>query len=200
LSSSSPAASFWALYKGSNHAKTGLWGTDSYRWKRLTTFVNPDADPQNTGYQIRRSVIALGTGGWLGVGLGESREKQRGNLPAQRTDFIFAIIGEELGLAGTVTILALFLWLILQGFHIANKVKDPFASLLAAGITGLIAIQTIINVGVVTASLPTTGVPLPFISFGGTSLVVTLFSMGILLKISELRDAHRPRREGAGER
>ena len=159
-------------------------GTDAYRWKRVITFVNPDADPQDAGYQIRHSKIALGTGGLTGVGFGESREKLKGNLPAQRTDFIFAIVGEEMGLAGTCGVLAAFLVLAARGFHIATRTKNRFGQLLATGITGMISIQALINIGVVTASMPATGVPLPFLSFGGSSLVTTLVAVGILLNIS----------------
>jgi cell division protein FtsW len=160
-------------------------GTDNYRWKRLTTFVNPDADPLGAGYQIAHSTIALGTGGVTGLGFGESREKRYGGLPAQRTDMIFAIVGEEFGIIGTVGLLTLFLLLAGRGFHIAQRTRDPFGSLLAVGITSMIAVQSLINIGVVTASIPATGVPLPFISYGGSSLAVTLFSVGILLNISQ---------------
>ncbi len=154
------------------------------RWERVTTFVNPSADPQNAGYQIQHSQIALGTGGLTGVGFGESREKLRGNLPAQRTDFIFAIVGEELGLAGTCGVLAVFLVFAARGFHIASRTKNRFGQLLATGITGMISVQALINISVVTASLPATGVPLPFLSFGGSSLVTTLLGVGILLNVS----------------
>lgn len=177
-------------------------GTDHYRWKRVTTFVNPDADPLRTGYQIRHSKIALGTGGWTGVGFGLSREKRYGGLPAQRTDFIFAIIGEEMGLAGTCGTLILFTVLAGRGFHIASRTKDPFGALLATGITGMISVQAIINIAVVTASVPATGVPLPFISLGGSSLVATLTSIGVLLNISRYpfrRDPRPSARKRRGE-
>ena len=162
----------------------GTEGPEAYRWRRVTTFLNPDAAPLEAGYQIRHSKIALGTGGLLGVGFGESREKLKGNLPAQRTDFIFAIVGEELGLAGTCGVLAAFLLLAARGFHVATRTKNRFGQLLATGITGMISVQALINVAVVTASLPATGVPLPFLSFGGSSLVTTLVGVGILLNIS----------------
>ena len=160
-------------------------GTDNYRWKRLTTFVNPKADELGSGYQITHSTIALGTGGLTGLGFGESREKRLGNLPAQRTDFIFAIVGEEFGLAGTSAVLVLFLLLAARGYHIAQRTRDPFGALLAVGVTSMVAVQSLINVSVVTASVPATGVPLPFISYGGSSLAVTLFSIGILLNVSQ---------------
>jgi cell division protein FtsW len=160
-------------------------GKSNYRWTRLTTFVNPAADPLRGGYQITHATIALGTGGVGGLGFGESREKRLGNLPMQRTDFIFAIVGEEFGLIGTLGVLSAFLILAGRGFHIAQRAKDPFASLLATGVTSMIVIQALLNIAVVTASVPTTGIPLPFISYGGSSLVPTLFGIGILLNISQ---------------
>lgn len=160
-------------------------GTDGYRWKRIITFVKPEADPLDAGYQIIHSKIALGTGGLRGVGFGESREKRLGNLPAQRTDFIFAIVGEEFGLIGTGTVLLLFLGLGARGFHIAMRTRNPFGALLATGITGMIAVQALVNIAVVTASVPATGVPLPFLSYGGSSLIPTLIGIGILLNISQ---------------
>ncbi|MDX1933572.1 MAG: putative lipid II flippase FtsW [Capsulimonadales bacterium] len=160
-------------------------GKSNYRWKRLTTFANPSADPRNEGFQIYHSTVALGSGGLTGLGFGESREKRLGNLPMQRTDFIFAIIGEEFGLVGTLGVLSGFLLLAARGYHIAQRAKDPFGSLLATGVTSMIVIPALLNIGVVTASIPTTGIPLPFISYGGSSLVPTLFGIGILLNISQ---------------
>ena len=177
-------------------------GLNNYRFKRLTTFVNPQADPLNSGFQIIHSTIALGTGGVTGVGFGESREKDLNNLPAQRTDFIFAIVGEEFGLAGTCAVLVLFLILGARGLHIAQQTRDPFGMLLAIGITAMISVQALENIGVVTASIPATGVPLPFVSYGGSSLIQTLIGVGILLNISRYpfrtdpKLALRKRREG----
>jgi cell division protein FtsW len=169
-------------------------GTDGYRWKRVTTFVNPKASELGAGYQIIHSTIALGTGGLTGVGFGESREKRRGGLPAQRTDFIFAIVGEEFGLIGTGGVLLLFLLLAGRGYHIAQRTRDPFGSLLAVGITSMVAVQSLVNIAVVTASIPATGVPLPFISYGGSSLAATLFSIGMLLNISQFPYHRDPKR------
>jgi cell division protein FtsW len=168
-------------------------GTDSYRFKRLTAFVNPNADPLKSGFQIIHSTVALGTGGWTGVGFGESREKMMGNLPAQRTDFIFAIVGEELGLAGTCGVLLMFLLLAGRGLHIAQRCKDPFGALLATGITAMVSVQALVNIAVVSASVPATGIPLPFLSYGGSSLVPTLFGIGILLNISRYPFRKDPR-------
>ena len=173
-------------------------GTDSYRWKRIQTFMNPEADVKGAGWQLKRGTIALGTGGAWGLGLGESREKFPGNLPEQHTDFVFAILGEEFGFVGTTATLLLLLLLIARGFHIASRSKDPFGALLATGITGIIAVQAFENVAVVTGMIPATGVPLPFLSYGGSSLVATLGSIGILLNISQhpfRRDAREMARE-----
>jgi len=175
-------------------------GTDGYRWKRVTTFINPENDPLDTGYQIRQSLLAFGTGGTNGVGFGESRQKRRGALPAQRTDFIFAIVGEEFGLVGTGVVMTLFLALCVKGFDIARRTRDTQGALIATGLTGIIAIQWVVNVAVVTASIPATGVPLPFFSYGGSSLVLTLMSVGVLLNISRhpyRRSEARRRLEGA---
>ena len=160
-------------------------GTDNYRWKRIETFLNPDADVKGAGWQVKRGTIALGTGGITGLGLGESREKFPGNLPAQRTDFVFAILGEEFGFVGTTITITLLFGLIARGYHIAGRSKDPFGSLLATGITSIIAVQAFENMAVVTGVIPATGIPLPFLSYGGSSLVATLGSIGVLLNISQ---------------
>lgn len=159
-------------------------GFDSYRWKRVITFVNPDADPLNTGYQVRHSTIALGTGGLDGAGLGQSREKRKGGLPERHTDFIFAILGEEVGWLGACAILGLYMFFGIRGFSIACESHDPLGQLLAVGITIMVVGQAIVNVAVVTASMPATGVPLPFISYGGSALVTNLMAMGVLLNVS----------------
>lgn len=174
-------------------------GFDGYRWKRVTTFVNPQNDPMGDGYQIIHSGIALGTGGVTGVGFGESREKRTGNLPAPSTDYIFAIIGEEFGLVGTGTILALFALLTARGLQISYRARDRFGSLLAAGIACTIGMQAALNIAVVTASIPATGIPLPFISYGGSSLISLLFAIGVLLNISQNPDyVSRQKRSSSG--
>ncbi|MDD3225535.1 MAG: putative lipid II flippase FtsW [Clostridium sp.] len=156
---------------------------EPYRLNRLKSFMNPWLDPQKTGYQSIQSLYALGSGGITGVGLGQSRQKCY-YIPEPYNDFIFSIIGEELGFVGCVFIIILFLILIQRGIRIAMHSKDMYGTLLAAGITSVIAIQAIINIAVVTGAIPVTGVPLPFISNGGSSLVVNLGAMGILLNIS----------------
>lgn len=155
-----------------------------YRMARLTAFLDPlNADPLGDGYQLRQILIALGSGGLTGLGLGASRQKF-GYIPASHTDGIFAILGEELGLIGALLVIGLFAFLGYRGFRIALDAADSFGTVLAAGITCSLIFQAIVNVGVVTASLPFTGIPLPFISFGGSSLVVTMASVGFLLSIS----------------
>ena len=156
----------------------------SYRMARLTAFLDPlNADPLGEGYQIRQILIALGSGGLTGLGLGASRQKF-GYIPASHTDGVFAILGEELGLIGGLMVLGLFAFLGYRGFRIALDAADSFGTVLAAGITCSLIFQAIVNVGVVTASLPFTGIPLPFISFGGSSLVVSMASVGLLLAVS----------------
>lgn len=155
----------------------------SYRRERLLSFLNPWRDPMKTGFHIIQSLIALGSGKLFGLGLGMSRQKFF-YLPAAHTDFIFAIVGEELGLIGTLAVILGFSILAYVGIKIAFRSSPLFGRLLAAGITTLIATQAIINMGAVTGLLPITGVPLPLISFGGSSLTFTLMGIGILLNIS----------------
>jgi cell division protein FtsW len=155
-----------------------------YRLRRMVSFVNPWNDPQGSGFQIIQSFLALGSGGWLGRGLGESKQKLF-YLPEAHTDFIFAIVGEELGLAGAVVVVALFVLLVWRGLRIGLRAPDAFGSYLALGLTIMLATQTIVNLGVVTGALPTKGLPLPFISSGGSALLMTLFSTGVLLNISQ---------------
>lgn len=159
-----------------------------YRVRRLTSFLNPWEDVRGKGYHIVQSLFALSSGGLLGVGLGHSRQKFF-YLPEPQTDFIFAIIGEELGFIGAVFVIIVFAILIWRGFKIAINSPDAFGKFLATGIICQIAIQFLIHVAVVTASLPVTGMPLPFISYGGSSLVMTLIEAGIILNISRFTEA-----------
>lgn len=155
----------------------------AYRRARFFAFLAPQKDPLNTGYQIMQVLYALGSGGIFGLGLGMSRQKYF-YLPERHTDFIFAILGEELGLLGGLLVLALFLLLIWRGYRIAASAPDTFSSLLAAGVTTMVAVQVVVNIGVVTSVLPITGITLPFISFGSSSLVLMLAGMGILCNVS----------------
>jgi len=157
---------------------------EPYRLARVVTFLDPlSADPLGDSYQIRQILIALGSGGLTGLGLGASRQKF-GYIPASHTDGIFAILGEELGLIGCLVVIGLFAFLGYRGFRIALAAPDTFGVILASGITCSLIFQAIVNVGVITASLPVTGVPLPLISFGGSSLIVSMASIGLLLAIS----------------
>lgn len=154
-----------------------------YRMKRLMNFINPWATAKTEGYQLCQSLLAIGTGGIWGVGLGQSRQK-RFFLPERHTDFIFSVTAEELGLIGCAIIILLFLVFIWRGIVIAIRAKDVYGTILASGITSVIAVQAIINIAVVSGSFPVTGVPLPFISYGGSSLLINLMAAGILLNIS----------------
>jgi len=156
---------------------------EGYRRARLFSFLNPWKDAGNTGYQIVQSLVGLASGHWTGLGLGASRAKW-GFLPNAYTDFIFAIIGEELGLLGTLLVIGLFVGFAVLGVRTALKSPDRFGALLAAGITAWVVGQALINIGAVIGVLPVTGVPLPFVSFGGSSLVITMGAAGILLNIA----------------
>jgi cell division protein FtsW len=156
---------------------------EPYRLHRILAFIDPWADPLNTGFQSIQSVLALGSGGIAGVGLGQSIQKYQW-LPFAHTDFIFAILGEETGLIGTSLVLGLFALFTYRGYRVALKAPDAFGSLLACGVTSWIAVQALINIAAVTVTLPTTGIPLPFISYGGSSLAITLLAVGILMNVS----------------
>lgn len=165
---------------------------EPYRLRRLMAFRDPWADPLNTGYQTIQSQVGLANGGVMGVGLGEGRAKW-GFLPYAHTDFIFAIIGEELGLAGALLVVGLFIALGVLGIRTALRAPDRFGMLLATGVVSWILVQAFINIGAVIGALPITGVPLPFISFGGSALVVTMAATGVLLNIArQARPASAP--------
>ncbi len=165
-----------------------------YAGDRITAWLHPEQDPGDTGYQILQSLYAIGSGGVFGLGLGKSRQKYL-YLPFQYNDYIFAVICEELGLLGALCIILLFAALILRGFWIALRAPDRFSTVLAAGLVALIAVQTVLNLGVVTNLLPSTGIALPFFSYGGTALAVNLGEMGIVLGISRYRNRATPQEE-----
>ena len=165
-----------------------------YAGDRVTAWLHPEEDPGDTGYQILQSLYAIGSGGLFGRGIGKSRQKYL-YLPFQYNDYIFAIICEELGLLGAIVIIVLFGALILRGYRIALQAEDRFSTVLAAGLTTLIAVQTVLNLGVVTNLLPSTGIALPFFSYGGTALAVNLGEMGVVLSISRYRNRAK-RQEG----
>ncbi len=160
----------------------GIYISD-YRLDRITGFLDPWADMKDTGWQVVQSLYALGSGGIFGLGLGQSRQKYS-YLPDAHNDFILAILGEELGLIGMIIVMGLFAILIWRGFVIATKAPDMFSSLLATGITMLIAVQLVLNIAIITSWFPVTGMPVPFMSYGGTSMIIFMASVGILLNIS----------------
>lgn len=158
-------------------------GKGDFRIARLTTFLNPWADATGDGWQVIQGLYAIGSGGLFGVGLGQSKQKYL-YIPEPHNDFIFAVLAEELGFIGCLVVIALFAVFIWRGALVAMKAKDCFGSLVAVGITSLIGLQTIMNIAVVTSSMPATGISLPFFSYGGTALVILLCSVGVLLNIS----------------
>ncbi len=155
-----------------------------YRLERVTTFMDPFKNIADEGWQIVQSLYAIGSGGIFGAGIGQSRQKYL-NIPEPQNDFIFSIICEELGLLGAILVIALFVFLIYRGIKIATEAPDLFGTLLTVGIISLIAIQALVNIAVVTSSMPVTGMPLPFFSYGGTALAITMAEMGVVLNISK---------------
>lgn len=158
-------------------------GSESFRLDRISTYFDPWADAQGTGYQTVQSLYAIGSGGMFGLGLGNSKQKYL-YIPEPHNDFIFSILAEELGFFGCILVIALFAIFIWRGILVSMKAKDMFGSLVAIGITTLIAIQAVINIAVVTGTVPTTGMSLPFFSYGGTAVLLLLANVGILLNIS----------------
>lgn len=166
------AAAFWLIIQ-----------SGSYRANRLLVFLNPQLDPQGIGYHINQALLAIGSGGLFGVGLGHSRQKFN-YLPEVAGDSIFAVIAEELGLIVVLGLLALFVFFAIRGFRIARRAPDEFGRILAAGVTSWFIFQALINIGALTGVLPLTGVPLPFISYGGSAMIMSLGAIGILANIS----------------
>ena len=157
--------------------------TSSYRSKRLLCFLDPWKDAQGCGFQLVQSFIAFGNGKFLGLGLGGSKQKLY-FLPEAHTDFIFSLIGEELGLVGAVVVLGIFIWLFVKGFQVSARTSEPFTYFLTLGLTMLIGVQAIINIAVSTGLMPTKGLPLPFISYGGSALLINMAAAGILMNIA----------------
>jgi len=190
-----PLAWMAGLVVGAGAGTLLLAKVEPYRWRRMTSFLNPFADVANAGYQAAQGRVALASGGLTGVGLGASRAKW-GFLPAAHTDFIFAIIGEELGLAGALVVVSLFAGLAFLGARSALRAPDRFGFLLAGGVTAWVLAQAVINIGAVIGLLPITGVPLPFVSSGGSSLVPMMAAMGMLLNVTRHgRLPARPKRQ-----
>jgi cell division protein FtsW len=163
---------------------------NAYRRNRITAFKDPFQYKLDIGWQAVQSLYALGSGGLFGLGLGKSRQKFS-YIPESYNDFIFSIIGEELGFLGTLAVILIFLLIIWRGIRIALSIEDTFGCYLASGITALITIQSLIHIAVVTSSIPTTGITLPFVSYGGTSLMIYMSAIGILLNISRYADLDR---------
>jgi cell division protein FtsW len=159
-----------------------------YRAARLSVFLNPELDPLGIGYHINQALLAIGSGGILGLGLGRSRQKYN-YLPEATTDSIFAIIAEELGLIISVLLIVLFIVLMIRGFKIARNAPDQFGKLLAAGITCWFTVQAVINIGAMVSLLPLTGIPLPFVSYGSSAIVISMAAVGILINISKYSSA-----------
>ncbi len=170
-----------------------LWH-DPMRMGRILAWLHPEENKNEVGYQAYQAMIALGSGGWTGLGLGNGRQKL-GFVPEHHTDFIFSIIGEELGLVATLAVVVTFVVLVICAAIIARRASDTFGMLLGAGITFLIGLQAFINIGVVTSTLPNKGMPLPFISYGGSNLLMMLIGVGLLLSIS--RFAVEPEKKGS---
>ena len=162
---------------------TVLFFATDYMQRRVEMWINPYADPQDGGYQIIQSLYAIGSGGLLGLGFGQSRQKHL-YIPKPYNDYVFSIAAEELGFVGALLIIILFVMLIWRGFMIAFHSRDKFGAMLVIGIVSRVAVQTILNIGVVTNALPSTGISLPFFSYGGTALVMLLFEMGVVLSVS----------------
>ncbi len=163
---------------------------EPYRLKRILAFLDPWKDPQGSGFQLVQSFIALGSGGMRGVGLGESKQKLS-FLPESHTDFIFSLVGEELGFIGALTLVCLFFFLFLRGVSIANRTKNLFGYYLASGLSMMVALQALINFCVATGLVPTKGLPLPFVSYGGSSLLMNMVAVGILLRLSKGEEEKR---------
>jgi len=156
-----------------------------YRMRRLLAFLDPFQHSQDSGFQLVQSLLAFGSGGAAGVGLGQSKQKML-FLPEAHTDFIFALVGEELGLVGALVVLLLFAVVAVRGFRIAARHPDPFASLLAFGLTAVLVLSAVVNIGVVLGVLPTKGLPLPFVSYGGSALLATMIEVGLLAALSRM--------------
>lgn len=167
-----------------------------YAGDRVTAWLHPEQDPAGSGYQILQSLYAIGSGGLFGLGFGKSKQKYL-YLPFQYNDYIFAIVCEELGLVGALLIMGLFACTIARGYWVALKARDRFSTVLASGLITLIAVQTILNLGVVTNLLPSTGIALPFFSYGGTALAMNLGEMGVILSISRYRNLPKQQEESS---
>lgn len=177
--------SIWFANAATGIIAMKLWqGLQPYQQKRLTSFINPDLDPRATGWHVIQSKIAVGSGRLGGVGYLEGTQKRLAFLPAQHTDFIYSVVGEELGFLGVLVTLALFAALILVLMRIARKASDPFSSMVVAGVATMLLTHTIVNIGMTVGLMPITGIPLPFFSYGGSFMLTCCISIGLVLRIS----------------
>lgn len=190
--SGAPLRHFFILIPTGVLAILGFIFSSDYRRERFLTFLNPNSDPEGAAYHINQILIALGSGGWFGVGLGQSRQKY-GYIPEITTDSIFAVIGNELGFVGSIIFISLLFLIVFRAFKIASQLPDRFGQLLASGIGIWIGLQVFINLAGMVALLPLTGVPLPFISYGGSSLLAVFLAMAILLQLSRYTTAESKR-------
>jgi rod shape determining protein RodA len=152
-----------------------------YQQKRITSLINPEEDPQGSGYQIINSKIAIGTGGLFGKGIGKGRYTELGFLPRSHTDFIFSVVGEEMGFMGALFILTLYFFIIYRGIMIASEIKNSFMSVASIGISTVFAFHMFVNIGMVIGIMPVTGIPLPFLSYGGSSCISNAVMIGLLI-------------------
>ena len=179
-----PAKWFGGVFAVGVLAIAGLTVWKPYRMERFISWLHPGADPQGIGFQVTHGQRALGSGGLWGAGLGGSKEKW-GTLPEAHTDFIYAVVGEELGLLGTISVLVLFVAIVVTGIRVARLANDPFIQLASLGVVAWLATQMMVNIGAVLGILPITGVPLPLVSYGGSSLVPTLVALGMLMAFAK---------------
>ncbi|MBC9783900.1 rod shape-determining protein RodA [Heliobacterium chlorum] len=181
LTFGSLAVAIFAIY---GHMTWGWWlPLQDYQIKRLIIFLDPDIDPLKSGYHIRQSLIAIGSGGLFGKGLFQGSQAQLNFLPEHHTDFIFSVIGEELGFIGSVSLLTLFLVMILRGIKIALDARDTYGTLLVTGVVSMWLFQVLVNVGMTTGIMPVTGIPLPFVSYGGSAMITNMTCIGLLLNV-----------------
>ena len=163
-----------------------LWGRLApYQQNRLLSFLNPEGDPRATGWHIIQSKVAIGSGGLFGKGFTEGTQKRLAFLPAQHTDFIFSVVGEELGFLGVIVTIGLFGVLLLQLVRVARRAGDPFSSLVAFGVTGMMCAHVLENIGMTVGMMPITGIPLPFFSYGGSFMVTMCAALGIVLRVGQ---------------
>ena len=162
-----------------------IWaGMDGYKQRRLLVFLDPSSDPLKGGYHVMQSQVAIGSGGWFGKGFGAGSQKRLGYLPEQHTDFIFPVVGEELGFLGVVVALGLFAWLMMRCIRIAGRSMNPFASLAAFGLVSMLFVHVLVNVGMTIGVMPITGIPLPFFSYGGSFMLACWIAVGLLIRLS----------------